>query len=203
MLAQPSDPRIRRSRAALEAALLELVVDRELSQISVSDLTKRAGVNRSTFYEHYTDVHDLAAAACTAVFDSLVTAAQAAGPAAQPEDTAAEQALAGVFTHVAENARLYRALLGDDGSARVINHLLRRMITAGRVNREGAGTQAPAQPAASDETPLDPAAAFLAGGFLGVIANWVRHDCPGTPEEMGADLWKFLRTSAAASSVPR
>jgi AcrR family transcriptional regulator len=84
MPARPMDPRTRRSRAALETALRELIAERDLSQISVSDITKRAGVNRSTFYEHYTDVHDLAAAACTTVFDALVAASPAAVPPAGP-----------------------------------------------------------------------------------------------------------------------
>ena len=75
MPAPTSDPRAQRSRAALEAALRECIGERDLSQISISDITKRAGVNRSTFYEHYCDMHDLAASACTAVFDELVAAA--------------------------------------------------------------------------------------------------------------------------------
>ncbi|MEU9348543.1 TetR/AcrR family transcriptional regulator C-terminal domain-containing protein [Streptomyces sp. NPDC048278] len=197
MPVQPSDPRIRRSRTALEAALRELVVDHELSQISVSDLTKHAGVNRSTFYEHYTDVHDLAAAACTAVFDQLVTAVQSAGPSTLSDGAAEQSPLGKVFTHVAENSALYRALLGDDGSARVINHLLRRMIVANRVSRVAAGMTACADDEA-DRVPHDPAAAFLAGATLGVIADWLHHGCPGTPEEMGTVLEKLLTTSSVA-----
>ena len=68
------DRRARRSRAALRAALLDLITERGLNRIAVSDVTKRADVNRSTFYEHYSDVHELAADACTRMFDELIAA---------------------------------------------------------------------------------------------------------------------------------
>ena len=145
MSARPLDPRIRRSRSALETALRELIAERDLSQISVSDITKRAGVNRSTFYEHYTDVHGLAAAACTAVFDELVATGPAAVPPVSPGGGPPDNPLPGLFAHVAEHAPLYRALLGDDGSAHVINHLLQRMTVGAHIGR-GPTTAAATRP---------------------------------------------------------
>ncbi|MFC8665674.1 TetR/AcrR family transcriptional regulator [Streptomyces sp. NPDC057199] len=216
MPARPMDPRTRRSRSALETALRELIAERDLSQISVSDITKRAGVNRSTFYEHYTDVHDLAAAACTTVFDELVAASPAAVPPATPDGGPPDNPLPDLFAHVAEHAPLYRALLGDDGSARVINHLLQRMTVTAHISRSPAqdtgpyeasvpadGAVPPAHladdPVATGSTPHDPAAAFVAGAVLGSVVDWLRHDCPGTPEEMGAALWPLLIGIAAAA----
>ncbi|WP_328846307.1 TetR/AcrR family transcriptional regulator [Streptomyces sp. NBC_00258] len=218
MPARPMDPRTRRSRSALETALRELIAERDLSQISVSDITKRAGVNRSTFYEHYTDVHDLAAAACTTVFDELVAAGPAAVPPATPDGGPPDNPLPDLFAHVAEHAPLYRALLGDDGSARVINHLLQRMTVTAHIRRNPAQDTGPYEadgavladgavqpspladdPVAPGSTPHDPAAGFVAGAVLGSVVDWLRHGCPGTPEEMGAALWPLLIGVAAAA----
>ncbi|MFI6466619.1 TetR/AcrR family transcriptional regulator C-terminal domain-containing protein [Streptomyces sp. NPDC050528] len=175
------DPRVLRSRAALEAALRELVTERDLRQISVADLTKRAGVNRSTFYEHYVDVHDLAVAACTATYDELVAAAPIPHGQLTPDGTPLPNPLPALFTHVATNAPLYRALLCDEGSARMINHLLHRITLAARTSR--------GLPTDTDTT--DPVSAFLAGAVLGTIIDWLRRDCPGTPEEIGAEIWPY------------
>jgi AcrR family transcriptional regulator len=180
------DPRALRSRAALEAALRELVTERDLRQISVADLTKRAGVNRSTFYEHYVDVHDLAVAACTSTYDRLVAAAPIPRGQLAPDGTPLLSPLPALFTHVAEHAPLYRALLCDEGSARMINHLLHRIAVAARVSRGldiGAG--------AATNTPHDPVSAFLAGAVLGTVIDWLRRDCPGTPEEIGDAIWPY------------
>jgi AcrR family transcriptional regulator len=45
--------RAARSRAALKSAFLELFRTREPEEITVVDLCRKAGVNRSTFYAHY------------------------------------------------------------------------------------------------------------------------------------------------------
>jgi AcrR family transcriptional regulator len=186
------DPRTRRSRAALEAALRELIAERDLARISISDVTKRADVNRSTFYEHYTDLEDLAASACTGIFDELVASASVSGLVADGEPT--HHSLARLFAHVAEHAHLYRTLLGADGSARVINHLLRR-ITSGAHARRGAVPLTEVE-----DHPHDPAAAFLAGAVLGAVIDWLGRDCPGTPEQMGAAIWPHLVVAASVDA---
>jgi AcrR family transcriptional regulator len=191
------DPRVLRSRAALEAALRELVTERDLRQISVADLTKRAGVNRSTFYEHYADVHDLAVAACTATYDQMVAVAPIPHSQLAPDGSPLPNPLPALFTHVAAHAPLYRALLCDEGSARMINHLLHRITVAARISRDldaGEGTVA--------DTPHDPVSAFLAGAVLGTIIDWLRRDCPGTAEEIGAAIWQYAVACAEVSGIP-
>ncbi|MFI6404743.1 TetR/AcrR family transcriptional regulator [Streptomyces sp. NPDC050548] len=173
------DPRVRRSRAALEVALRELVTERDLRQISVADLTKRAGVNRSTFYEHYADVHDLAVAACTATYDELVATEPIPRSQLAPDGSPLPNPLPALFTHVAAHAPLYRALLCDEGSARMINHLLHRITLAARTSR--------GLPVETDTT--DPVSAFLAGAILGTVMDWLRRDCAGSAEEVGAAVW--------------
>lgn len=174
--------------------MLELIAERDLSRISISDVTKQADVNRSTFYEHYTDLDDLAAAACTALFDEFVTAAPVRSGEPAHYGARALASLAKLFAHVAEHAHLYRALLGPDGSARVINHLLER-ITTGAHRRRG--------PRHADDvaTPFDdPAAAFAAGAILAVVVDWLRRGCPGTPEQMSAEISPHLITAMSADA---
>ena len=46
--------------AAIEAAFIALLNEKELKDISVSELCEKAEISRSTFYENYTDVFSLA-----------------------------------------------------------------------------------------------------------------------------------------------
>lgn len=169
----------------MEGALLELIGDRDLSQISVSDVTGRADVHRSTFYEHYTDVHDLAASACTEMFDQLLSATSALSVSGDSSGEGSHPSLAAMFAHVAEHRALYEALLGADGSARVINHLLRRMTETIRPRLS-------AQLTDSEGGTDDSAAAFVSGALLGAIADWLHHGCPGTPERFATAIWPQL-----------
>ncbi len=54
-IGQVVDPRIRRTRLALQQALERLLETREFEKISVQDVAEGAGVNRATFYDHYAD----------------------------------------------------------------------------------------------------------------------------------------------------
>jgi AcrR family transcriptional regulator len=204
--AQPPDPRVRRSRLALEAALRDLIAERDLAQISVGDITSRAGVNRSTFYEHYAGVHDLAAAACTSMFDELITASSSLALRGEPPGYPDGDPLANVFAHVARHAQLYKALLGTDGSARVINHLLERMTVTTHASLEQART---GQPPDTGDAPLpadagipdNPQAVFIAGAVLATLIGWVRRGCPASPEQMAAVLRPSL-ISVVATALP-
>ena len=53
------DRRVKRTKTLLQTTLVELMLEKEVSQISVKELTQRADVNRSTFYLHYLDIYDM------------------------------------------------------------------------------------------------------------------------------------------------
>ena len=53
------DRRVRRTVHALQGALIELILERGFEAITVSDITERADVGRSTFYAHFADKEDL------------------------------------------------------------------------------------------------------------------------------------------------
>lgn len=56
----PNNRRRRASVERIEKVFLDLLQTRELSEISVSDLCKQAGLNRTTFYANYPDLYALA-----------------------------------------------------------------------------------------------------------------------------------------------
>src|SRR5215469_1930585 len=186
--AVPGDRRVRRTQATLQRALIDLVQERDLSQITVADVADRADVSRSTFYDHYQDVHELAEAACTSMLDDMFGFVLAldtapARPADFQEDP--DPALTGFFAHFAEHAGLYRSLLGPAGSARVIEHVRRRTTAAAHYSGRLTPAGDPLPPdTGSPDFPLDVPAAFVAGALLGVAADWLQRGCPRTPLQM-------------------
>lgn len=54
-----TDRRIRKTQAAIERALRELLATRDFHDISVQDIANRADIVKSTFYNHYVDKYDL------------------------------------------------------------------------------------------------------------------------------------------------
>ncbi len=56
----PNNKRRQQSREKIEKIFIELLQSKEISQISVSDICKKTGLNRSTFYANYADIYELA-----------------------------------------------------------------------------------------------------------------------------------------------
>ena len=54
-----NDRRVRRTRALLEAALVELILERGYDHLTVQDILDQADIGRSTFYNHYQSKDDL------------------------------------------------------------------------------------------------------------------------------------------------
>ncbi|MCX5195170.1 TetR/AcrR family transcriptional regulator [Streptomyces sp. NBC_00249] len=178
-----ADPRTARTRARLCAALLtECGAGRELAEVSVSAVVRRAGVGRATFYLHYEDLPALAVDACADVAHAAVDALHAwqtgpgsVAPARPPA------ALAGYLAGVAGHAALYRPLLLPGGGGPLGERLGRELRARARAEREAVGAPRP-----------DLVASAVAAAFTGVLADWLHDLVPAGPEELADHVWALL-----------
>ncbi|MEK3734978.1 TetR family transcriptional regulator [Paenibacillus sp. FSL M8-0334] len=54
-----TDPRVVRTRQFIQDAFTELLRHKDFHQITISDITSKATINRATFYAHYQDKYEL------------------------------------------------------------------------------------------------------------------------------------------------
>lgn len=59
MTTEKLDPRVKRTREVLERAFIELIEKKGFQDVTVQNITERAGVNRATFYAHFADKYAL------------------------------------------------------------------------------------------------------------------------------------------------
>lgn len=181
------DPRIARTRRALQSALVDLARERPLESITVADITARAGVNRSSFYQHYADKDTLLADALDAELEGATTRATAAGlPDPTDLPTGPPAALVVYLHHVDANADLYRRALGEHGSAAVIARV-RDSIEA--VIRE---VIAASPPQVLTGIPIDVVAAGITGTALGVVRAWLALDPRPDVDTAAEWVWRML-----------
>ena len=117
-----TDPRSVRTRAALAEALAdEIAATGDLSRVTVTAVTERAGVTRRTFYSHYTDIAELVSAVEDELVDGLRHYVSALASVHLPE---LEKAIAHacpcpgteeMLKYVRDNGRVFAPLLGDGG----------------------------------------------------------------------------------------
>jgi AcrR family transcriptional regulator len=194
------DPRVLKSRSALEAALIELAKLRDPIEISVADIADRAAVARSTFYDHFANIQDLAESACAHLFDELADRTPSLGRYALTLDRPPAGTLTEFFAHFAEHAPLYRRLLGANGSARLVSTLRHRITTATFASRQIEGADS-IQTHASDPpaSPYDAPSSFLAGASLAVAIDWIENGCPGEPRDVAEATWRMLVAAGAVA----
>ena len=57
---KPNNQKKKKSQEAIKKIFLQLIQEKEIQEISVSNICKLAHINRSTFYANYLDIYDLA-----------------------------------------------------------------------------------------------------------------------------------------------
>ncbi len=58
MKERSKDLRVRRTITSIRKAFFELVLEKNYNEISITELTERAGINRKTFYLHFSSLDD-------------------------------------------------------------------------------------------------------------------------------------------------
>ena len=54
-----TDRRVVKTKNAIFKAFVELLNEKDINQITITDVAKRANINRKTFYNYYSDINDV------------------------------------------------------------------------------------------------------------------------------------------------
>ena len=98
------DRRIQSTRNRLGNALIALIEEKPIDEVTVREVLNRAGVGRSTFYVHYSDKNDLFLSVLEQGLEMWTTRLSR-----QREKSNRVAPVAEFFAHVASARRLYRA----------------------------------------------------------------------------------------------
>jgi AcrR family transcriptional regulator len=190
--AEQTDLRIRRTHKFLQEAMIELITEKGFEAITVGDIAERAMINRATFYRHYQDKYDLVASIFEDTADYL---AETMNPISRdPAHTASEDP-PGIwilfFEHVAQHARLYRAMLGKNGSpwfaARMREHTIKLVLESKRWLKQEVEPSQQIDPAMPEEL----AVTQLSHVLIGTIIWWLESDKRYTPRQMATWFYRF------------
>lgn len=175
MTEKKTDRRVRRTRELLTKALIALLQEKSLHEITVKELCDTADINRGTFYLHYNDINDMVEKLENDVlnrYELLLKRYVPSEIAQNPYD---------ILYHLILLTDAYKGLFktllrpgGDISFLVKIKALFRRTYLEVWSNSKTTHSQA------QIEYSYD----FLAGGFVGMIEAWVLSDSPETPEEM-------------------
>ena len=166
------DPRPARTRALLFDALLELIQERRWERIRVQDILERSGVGRSTFYAHFDNKFDLLTAAIPMTI--RVERTESAGLDLFP-----------LFAHVEEMQAVVRPLMTQPLLGDITDALRRSLVESWIDHLERVGVAAERRELLGE---------LLAGAWLGVATNWLRHNCQTPTREITDEFTTYARS---------
>jgi AcrR family transcriptional regulator len=171
-LSTASDARAVRTRAALREALLSLLESRAMAEITIRDITERAGINYTTFLRHHETKESVLDELAAEELRRLVTLT------APMVDGRGALAAAKLFLgYVDEQRALWSTLLTGGAAATVREQFLRISTEIGHK-----------QPRVSTWPPADIATLLVVGGTLEVLQWWLRQDEPAPIDEVARIL---------------
>lgn len=173
-----------RSRQKIREALLQLLQHQDLRKITVSELVRVAGINRTTFYAHYPDVTGVVEEIGQELIDKLhevIANVHSRGYWQNPEPLLAE-----VNAFLRQNAEPYRVLIRLHGVERFTQRLKAIFV-------EGMMEDPSIPPPVRQSKAFQLQVLFFAGGIENLYVQWLTGTADCTLEEIGDQLVVMMR----------
>lgn len=181
------DLRVVKTRQLIREALLELMSERVLSKITISELCARAGINRKTFYRHYRAVGDVITEIENDILSEFAAVFKSHGSSIFDVGAVLREIGSAVEARREYFARLLK-LNPDLFSKGKIKAALCRMFS---VSLRSSGT-------IKDENAIVTASEFAVSGVLSLYAAWFDGGCEGSLESMTEIAVKMISQGLTA-----
>lgn len=190
MLDNHTDLRVIRTRKNLHEALKALLQHQKLEHITVNDIAKKAMVNRSTFYAHYTDKYDLLYQCVVEEFDKYIP-----NIPTLPENQATEMApsiieqIVSVINYIADNHVFFLKIVDlleipaiNQRFKSYFEQLLMGYLKTFRTEPDNVFV------------PNRVLAHFLSSGYMSLVTDWLRHGQPLSTDTIAQQIFILTKS---------
>lgn len=181
MTGTPDNRRTQLTKQLIRSAFLQLLQEKELSKITVTDIAKTADVNRGTFYKYYRDPDDL----FHQIENTFITEIIASAQNSKDELGVWLESLLSILKN---NQELTALILANQTSNQLLGALL------AEVRPEAVTRFKELFPHASDSD-LELYFTYFVSGSLGVIERWLKDFPEKEPKEIALLMNNLFSTS--------
>lgn len=164
------DARVRYTRMIIEQSFLELLQEKPVSKITVTELCEKAQINRATFYKHYLDVTDLLDKIEEDLFDKIRASFGT-------DEMKLKSFLVKMMYYTRDNQHRFMALGGDHGDPNL-------MTKTFMVCYESAYPLLARNLYTLKESEKEMLYAFLSHGAGAALTRWIKNGMIESPEEV-------------------
>lgn len=167
----------------IREAFMKMLLNKKVKQISVREICEATGINRSSFYLHYTDVPALLAAV---VEEKWAKSVERIVDEMHGDPNIFSEAYVAATLHEAKRDRaFYRAYFEKFGTAEVEKGYQTLFENVFKPYFRRLGIEG--------EHRMEYHFEFVKAGYFAVTRKWLLYGCPETPEEMA----KIIKSSIA------
>lgn len=186
-----NDLRVRKTRAKIKRALIETINEKGFGNLTVSDITEKAGINRGTFYIHYKGKQDLLEQLEEAIYSDIVQLFHDNGTisSATSYEDLNRQFFQKFLAYIYGDRDFILAMVLGNGDP-MFYHKIKQILTRELLKRmEYLGIKM------SDEIPHEYIEEYAIGSMLNLSIYWLEKDNPEPPNEF-AKIMMRARTKA-------
>jgi len=187
------DERIRRTHERLGSALIELLKEKPIDDITVQQVLDRASVGRSTFYLHFRDKHDLLLSQLEMALEHMSTVLMVRREASDRVVAVTE-----ILDHIGSQNDVFRALT-DAGRLHDFFDLAQDYFARGIEQRLKESKRTPKIPPRE----LRARAHLIAGSFLSLLRWWIDRGAKEPPSEIDEMFHSIVWNGLSASPKVR
>ncbi len=166
--------RVRRTHERLGSALVALIQEKSIDDVTVQEVLDRASVGRSTFYLHFRDKNDLLLSQLEKFLETMSTALSV-----QKEKSPRVVPVEEMFAHIGVQNKIYRALADsgrlndffDRAQGYFARGIEQRLVESGRL-------------AKLPQRELAARASAIAGSLLSLLRWWLDRGAKESPHAM-------------------
>lgn len=168
-----SDRRVKRTKKALREALFTLLEKKPVNEISVTELTSAADVNRATFYFYYTDLLDMLQQIQNETyrdFEEVVSKSSASIATIEGFTEYAENLL----TYCKEHEMLVRFIIKNDTNNQLYQKIQMLMLNNIPNSKEAFDINNPARYSTN----------FILNAMVGIMIDWMNEGMKIPPHDL-------------------
>jgi AcrR family transcriptional regulator len=148
-------------------AFWSLYCIKHIERITVREIAERAGYNRGTFYEYFTDTYNV----LEQIEDSLLPGEQELPPKSLDAQAATAQPINAFIKMYEQNRKYYIVLFGNNGDPAFVGKIKDRIKPMIR--------QMLVKKSCADEFELDYTLEFMLSAMIGILSYWfLQQDSP-------------------------
>jgi AcrR family transcriptional regulator len=168
--------RVARTKAAIEDAFVQLVLDRGYERVVVEDISERADVARATFYAHYPNKEAVLFSVSNRLVEDLM---QRIAYQSGPWNVVRRDAIQTVYKHAAERPDLYRACMSDTRTRQAYLSIVSRYAEQNFRDRLNALAKQP-------RVPVPVMARAFVGAQVAILEGWLAGELEGDAEQLAS-----------------